>query len=55
MPMIYASPEGWMIESVSTEKSKRKVLGGPFKTRSEAEKRVDQINYFSKLRSQRRK
>jgi len=45
--MIVKTPKGYVVKSESKGKDgKRKNLGGPYKTRAAATKRLGQIEYF---------
>lgn len=43
--MIVKTPKGFVVKSESGKK-----LGGPFKTRDAAEKRLGQVEYFKRVK-----
>jgi hypothetical protein len=45
--MIKKCPDGYYVISESSQKN----LGGPYKTREEAEKRLGQVEYFKHKKS----
>jgi hypothetical protein len=45
--MIVKTPSGYMVKSEDGKKN----LGGPYKTRIEAQKRLSQVEYFKKAKA----
>lgn len=44
--MIRKTPKGYVIYSETKRNGKRRRLGGPYKTKAAAQKRLRQIEYF---------
>ena len=44
--MIIKKADGYYVMSEHKTKGKRKNLGGPYKTRDQAKKRLGQVEYF---------